>query len=65
MKKTKTTRLTPHGRMDILSQLEVAQFKRGNQDDSLYDTFRRCALAVLNVDSLTDDAREVLRQQRL
>jgi len=61
---TGTTRLTPHGRMDILSQLEVAQLKQGSQDDSLYDTFRRCALAVLNVDSLTDDAREVLRQHQ-
>jgi pyrimidine/purine-5'-nucleotide nucleosidase len=64
LKKTKITRLTPHGRMDILSQLEVAQLKQGHEDDSLYDTFRRCALAVLNVDSLTDDAREVLRQHQ-
>jgi hypothetical protein len=63
-KKIKTTRLTPHGRMDILSQLEVAQLKQGHEDDSLYDTFRRCALAVLNVDSQTDDAREVLRQHQ-
>jgi hypothetical protein len=61
---SKTTRLTPHGRMDVLSQLEVAQLKQGSQDDGLYDTFRRCALAVLNVDSLTDDAREVLRQHQ-
>ena len=63
-KKTKITRLTPHGRMDTLSQLEVAQLKQGHEDDSLYDTFRRCALAVMNVDSLTDDAREVLQQHR-
>jgi len=63
-KETRITRLTPHGRMDILSQLEVAQLKQGHEDDSLYDTFRRCALAVLNVDSKTDDAREVLRQHR-
>jgi predicted Rossmann-fold nucleotide-binding protein len=58
------TRLTPHGSMDILSQLEVSQLKQGNQDDGLYETFRRCALAVLNVDSVTDDAREVLEQHR-
>ncbi len=59
-KNTEITRLTPHGHMDILSQLEVSQLKRGSDDDSLYDTFRRCSLAVLNVDSKTDDAREVL-----
>jgi len=63
-KETRITRLTPHGRMDILSQLEVAQLKQGHEDDSLYDTFRRCALAVLNVDSQTDDAREVLQQHQ-
>jgi len=63
-KNTETTRLTPHGSMDVLSQLEVAQLRQGSQDDGLYDTFRRCALAVLNVDSVTDDAREVLRQHQ-
>jgi predicted Rossmann-fold nucleotide-binding protein len=63
-KNTEITRLTPHGSMDILSQLEVSQLKQGNQDDGLYETFRRCALAVLNVDSVTDDAREVLEKHR-
>ena len=61
---TEITRLTPHGKMDILSQLEVSQLKQGNQNDGLYETFRRCSLAVLNVDSTTDDAREVLQQYR-
>lgn len=61
-KNTEITRLTPHGNMDILSQLEVAQLKQGSVADGLYETFRRCSLAVLNVDSQTDDAREVLRQ---
>jgi len=61
---TEITRLTPHGKMDILSQLEVSQLKQGNQDNGLYQTFRRCSLAVLNVDSTTDDAREVLEQYR-
>jgi len=50
--------------MDVLSRLEVSQLKQGSQDDELYQTFRRCSLAVLNVDSQTDDAREVLRQHR-
>ncbi len=63
-KNTEISRLTPHGSMDILSQLEVSQLKRGNQDGGLYETFRRCALAVLNVDSVTDDAREVLEQHK-
>jgi predicted Rossmann-fold nucleotide-binding protein len=60
--KSKITRLTPRGRLDILSRLEVSQLKQGSADDSLYKIFRRCALAVLNVDSKTDDAREVLEQ---
>ena len=63
-KNTEITRLTPHGSMDVLSRLEVVQLKKGSQDDELYQTFRRCALAVLNVDSHTDDAREVLEQHR-
>ena len=61
-KNTEITRLTPHGHMDVLSQLEVSQLKQGSTDDGLYETFRRCALAVLNVDSITDNAREVLDQ---
>ena len=61
-KNTEITRLTPRGHMNILSQLEVNQLKRGSQDNSLYENFRRCALAVLNVDSDTDSAREVLEQ---
>ncbi|MEM7561719.1 MAG: nucleotide 5'-monophosphate nucleosidase PpnN [Pseudomonadota bacterium] len=61
-KNTEITRITPRSQMNILSQLEVGQLKHGNEDDSLYQTFRSCALAVLNVDSTTDDAREVLRQ---
>ena len=63
-KNTEITRLTPHGSMDVLSQLEVSQLKKGSHDNELYQVFRRCALAVLNVDSHTDDAREVLDQHR-
>jgi hypothetical protein len=63
-KNPEITRLTPHGSMDVLSRLEVSQLKQGSQDDNLYQTFRHCALAVLNVDSHTDDAREVLLQHR-
>ena len=63
-KNTEIARLTPRGHMDILSQLEVSQLKQGSEAGGLYETFRRCALAVLNVDSKTDDAREVLEQYR-
>jgi hypothetical protein len=58
------TRITPRGHMDILSQAEVNQLKQGHEDNRLYETFRRCALAVLNVDSLTDNTQEVLDQYR-
>ena len=58
------TRLTPHGEMDVLSRLEVSQLKQDSKVDGLYETFRACSLAVLNVDSETDDAREVLEQYR-
>ncbi|MFT5219414.1 MAG: putative Rossmann-fold nucleotide-binding protein [Planctomycetota bacterium] len=61
-KNTEITRLTPHGQMNVLSQLEVNQLKRGSEDDALYQTFRRCSLAILNVGSTTDDAREVLQR---
>ena len=63
-KNTEITRLTPRGQLDILSQLEVSQLKQGSSADGLYETFRSCSLAVLNVDSKTDDAREVLEQHR-
>ena len=48
--------------MDILSRSEVDQLSRGHEENQLYDRFRRCALAVLNVDSTTDNVREVLEQ---
>jgi len=59
---TEVTRITPRGQLDILSQAEVNQLRHGHEDGELYETFRRCALAVLNVDSLTDNAQEVLDQ---
>jgi len=63
-KNTEIARLTPRGHMNVLSQLEVSQLKQGSEADGLYETFRSCSLAVLNVDSQTDDAREVLEQYR-
>jgi len=51
----------PEGSLEVLSQLEVERLQsigEGNQHEIL----RQCALAVLNVGSLTDDAREVLEK---
>ena len=51
----------PEGSLEVLSQHEVDRLHsigEGNQHEIL----RQCALAVLNVGSRTDDAREVLEQ---
>ena len=57
-----TTRITPRGRLDILSQLEVNQLVQASEEGGCYDIYRRCSLAVLNVGSVVDDTKEVLRQ---
>ena len=59
---TEITRITPHGQMEILSQLEVSQLKENSEHDSSYDVYRRCSLAVLNVGSTIDDTRQVLEK---
>ena len=59
---TETTRITPHGQMEILSQVEVNELKQSSEHDSSYDIFRRCSLAVLNVGSTLDDSKKVLEQ---
>jgi hypothetical protein len=61
---TETTRITPHGQMEILSQVEVNELKQSSEHDSSYDIFRRCSLAVLNVGSTLDDSKKVLEQYR-
>ncbi len=51
----------PEGSLEVLSQQEVSRLRdatAGGQREIL----RRCALAVLNVDSTTDDTREILAQ---
>ena len=63
-KNTEITRLTPHGQMEILSQLEVGQLKQDSEHDSSYDIYRRCSLAVLNVGSVVDDSKQVLEQYK-
>jgi len=51
----------PEGSLEVLSQHEVDRLQSvvtGPQ----HEVLRRCALAVLNVGSVTDDAREVLQK---
>jgi predicted Rossmann-fold nucleotide-binding protein len=61
-KNTETTRITPHGQLEILSHLEVNELKQNSEHDSSYDTFRRCSLAILNVGSIIDDTKQVLAE---
>ncbi len=49
----------PEGSLEVLSQFEVDQLKSSGAG-GLYPMLRRCMLAVLNSDSHTDDARELL-----
>ena len=50
----------PEKTLEILSPLEVQQLMAAT-DTALYQTFRRCTLAVLNTGSEIDDPREILR----
>lgn len=59
-KNTETTRITPHGHMEILSQFEVNLLKQNSEHLGSYDVFRRCSLAVLNVGSIVDDTTQIL-----
>lgn len=53
----------PEGSLELLSQHEVNRL-RHTGEGGLHEVLRRCALAVLNVGSQTDDTREVLDQYR-
>jgi len=53
--------VTPEGSLEVLSQQEVDRLRQLGQGDQ-HDILRRCALAVLNVGSRTDDTREILAQ---
>ena len=53
----------PEGSLEVLSQFEVDQLKSSGAG-GLYPMLRRCMLAVLNSDSHTDDARELLETYR-
>ncbi len=54
-----STRITPEDTLDVLSQFEVAKLIDKGESE-IYETFRRCALAVLNTGAETDDTKAVL-----
>ncbi|MCU7796925.1 MAG: nucleotide 5'-monophosphate nucleosidase PpnN [Candidatus Thiodiazotropha sp. (ex Myrtea spinifera)] len=53
----------PQGSLEVLSQLEVNALL-DTSARGLYQLFRRCALAVLNCGSQTDNAREIFEAYR-
>ncbi len=53
----------PEGALEVLSQHEVNRL-RSTGEGGQHELLRRCALAVLNSGSTTDDTREVLEQHR-
>lgn len=59
MSNTVSARVVPHAALEVLSQIEVARLADANDGD-MHETFRRCALAVLNTGSETDSTAEVL-----
>ena len=60
MKQKISCKVTPKQSLAILSQHEVARMA-AIQDDQIYETFRRCALAVLNTGGESDSTHEVLQ----
>ena len=57
------TLLNPVGNMNLLSQLEIDQLQESATSE-LYQLYRNCSLAVLNVGSHTDDAESIYQQFR-
>jgi predicted Rossmann-fold nucleotide-binding protein len=56
-------RISPAGRMEILSKAEVNELLDTSQG-GLYKLFRNCSLAVLNSGSQLDDGKELLERYR-
>ncbi len=54
-----SARVVPEQALEVLSQLEVSKLMDANEGE-IYETFRRCSLAVLNTGSQTDSTKEVL-----
>lgn len=60
---THDAEISPRGSLELLSQKEVEQL-RLTSDSRLLDLFRRCALAVLNTGSESDDAIAIFETYR-
>jgi len=56
-------RITPEGRMEILSKSEVGSLLKSSKGD-LHTTFRNCSLAVLNCGSSLDDGKKLLERYK-
>jgi len=56
-------RVTPKGSLDVLSHSEIDQLLASDRG-GMFDLFRRCALAVLNSGSETDNAKAVFERYR-
>jgi predicted Rossmann-fold nucleotide-binding protein len=54
--------VSPRGSLELLSQLEVNALASTAAESPLLDLFRRCALAVLNTGSESDDAAAIFRE---
>ncbi|MDP3590165.1 MAG: nucleotide 5'-monophosphate nucleosidase PpnN [Methylobacter sp.] len=54
-------RITPQGRLDVLSKAEVTKLLDTSQG-GLYRLFRNCSLAVLNCGNTLDDGKELLER---
>lgn len=54
-----SARIVPSQALEVLSQFEVARLRSANEGE-VYETFRRCSLAVLNTGSELDDTKAVL-----
>jgi len=55
------TLISPEGHLEVLSKAEVAKLLDTSQG-GLYNTLRRCSLAVLNCGSTIDDGKELLER---
>lgn len=55
-----SVRVTPESALEVLSHVEVTRMLTEKNSDVL-ETFRRCALAVLNTGASTDDTEEILK----
>ena len=58
-----STIISPEGSLEVLSQDEVNRL-RDTSSNGLHDILRRCALAVLNCGSQTDDSVAVLNAHK-